>query len=210
MPKYGCAPEDIVHGHAIFVFNPECKTHIEGCPYVISNVFASGGICFGDLSYPLSPQEAFNVFWQSPFNSDLIDEAYEAGVDLCSDEVSDFIKEYHAEGIDQQDWDDLTEQVCGSKFWASPVGADALLVCSGKYLLKKIPEKFWRKDRDGYPFIIALANNKDSHWEFASGGFKFCLDKGFVTTNPQFSHKVAALKRIYSKQENISKPPISN
>lgn len=208
IPMYGCCPDDVIQGHSIFVFNPKSKSHIEGCPYVISNVYASGGICFGDLVYPLSPQEAFNVFWQSPFNCDLRDEAYEAGVDIYSDDVEEFIQEYHENGIDQQDWEDLTEQICGNKFWASPEGGDALLVCSGKHLLRKIPNKFWRKDHNGYPFIVALGHKKDHHWEFVSGGFKFSLDKGFVTTSPRFSHKVATLKRVYGREDNTSKPLI--
>jgi hypothetical protein len=206
IPMYG--KPGVVGAHSIFVINPEVKNKIEACPYFISNVYATGNICFGGMFQPYTPREGFNVFWQSPFNGELRGEEGTAGLDLCAEDTDDYIDEYHKEGIDDQNWQDYTEHVCGQKFWASPVGADGVIITSCNRLLKKIPYKYWRRNHQGYPMIIALANQKDNHWEFTSGNFKFCLDKGFVTNNPKYSPEVSNLKQRFGREKNISKPLI--
>lgn len=220
IPAYGNI--DIGASHAIYAFNDQVKEKIIATPYYISNVYGSAEICFGDMEAPFSPQEAFNLFWASPFNSELRGEEERAFrdapqypvtsigeeefeepeedfyyQDLDDLDLPDYINEYHAKGLAHQKWDDLTDNICQGNFWASPEGADGLLICGNKHLLGKIPFKFWRKNRDGYPFIIALAFKHDDHWEFRSGGFEFCLDKGFVTLLPRFSEEVSQLKRQY-------------
>ena len=206
IPMYGKA--SVAGPHSIHVFNPETKNKIEACPYFISNVYSTGNICFGEMEQPFSPREGFNVFWQSPFNNELRGEEEIVGLNLCEEDLEDYVKLYHNEGIAYQGWDDYTSRVCGKKFWASPSGAEGVLITSCNHLLKKIPYKYWRRNHQGYPMIIALATQKDNHWEFTSGGFKFCLDAGFVTNNPRFSPEVAALKQRFGREQNISKPLI--
>lgn len=197
VPMYGKAT-DIISGHYIYVLNSKEKTSIEACPYYISNVYSDGHVCFGNVQPPFSPSEAFNSFWESPFNDELRGEEEVGGLyDLFELSLEDYVKEYHKSGIKQQGWSDLTDEICGKKFWASPKGSEALLINSSKALLKKIPYKFWRKDVNGQPFIIALANDAGDHWEFNSGTFKFKLSKGFVARLPRFSKEANQLKKKF-------------
>lgn len=184
--------------HSIFIHNRKNKAKIEACPYLVSNVGHLGGICFGSMRMPLSPKEAFNIFWESPFNShlmevpgDLIDDSY---YDLT---LKDYIKEYHKKGIKAQNWEDYTPLICGKKFWASPFGGDVILISSSKKLLTKIPQKYWRKFKDS-PLVIALGFHRENHWEFVSGNFKFSLEEGFVT-NSHSTSKTIELKKQYQE-----------
>ena len=205
LPMYG--KSSVVGAHSIYVINSKVKSKIEACPYFISNVYASGAICFGGMRHPFSPREGFNVFWESPFNGELRGEESSSGVDLY-EEGAGYVEAYHESGINQQDWEDYTPHICGEKFWASPKGADGVLITSCNRLLKKIPFQYWRRDCHGYPMIIALANQVDNSWEFTSGNFKFSLDKGFVTNNPRYVPEVSDLKQRFGREQNTSKPLI--
>lgn len=47
--------------------------HKEGdsyAPYQVANVYKDGTICFGDLVEPLDARQAWNYFWETPFNDD--------------------------------------------------------------------------------------------------------------------------------------------
>ena len=212
LSKYADTPKfkhsNIVTGHFIFVHNAEVLDRIQVCPYLMSNVHANGQICFGGLGMPFSPREAFNMFWKSPFNDDLQGEAidtlsYDEDTDEYNDigfnscDVGGFIEYYHRDGIDYQPWQNQTSQFLGTRYWASPEGADALLLSDSNKLLRQIPRKYWRKNAAGNPFIVARAHDREDHWEFISGGFSFQLDSGFITQQARYNPQVGQLKKKF-------------
>jgi len=76
----------------------------------------------------------------------------------------------------KQAWRDRTDLFCGTKFWAAPKAGMGVLLSNDKVLLRRIPRKFWRTDKNGHALIIALANKKtEGGWLFESGGFTFEL-----------------------------------
>lgn len=190
IPSYGYVRR-LVAGHAIFCINDEVTDHISAAPYIISNVYANGEICFGDNNVPDSPRKAFNIFWNSPFNDELYGEAGSQG----SGSTESFIKTYHDEVLSKAPWEDLTDEICGKKFWASPRGAGGLLISDNKDLLKNIPQKFWRESPTGLPFTIALAEEKDGFWQFTSGNFKFSLDSNCVRISETNNKRAAAVRK---------------
>lgn len=86
-----------------------------------------------------------------------------------SDKFKKHIVSYHADRLPAQKWVDRTSLFCGTKFWASPKGAMGVLICNERLLLNQVPRKFWKKDKNGHPVIIAAANFKDGIWTFECG-----------------------------------------
>jgi len=97
----------------------------------------------------------------------------------CSklEKIQQHLTTYHQKLLPKQSWKDRTAFFCGEKYWATPEGAEGVLICNKRKLLEAIPKKFWRRDRDGRPLIIASGNRKGLRgWEFCSGNYKFYLD----------------------------------
>lgn len=97
----------------------------------------------------------------------------------CSklEKIKQHLTTYHQRLLPKQRWKNLTAFFCGEKYWAAQEEAEAVLVCSTRKLLEAIPKKFWRRDRDGRPLIIALGNRRGLRgWEFRSGSYRFYLD----------------------------------
>lgn len=96
-----------------------------------------------------------------------------------------FIRNYTEKVLPDETWNLSTDTVCGDKYWAAPKGADGVLLTANKSLLAKVPKNFWRKDKNGDAFLVALANRSEdkSAWNFESGGFKLCLKAANVVTN---------------------------
>ena len=178
----------------IFGLNTRCPNIIYGAPYMLANVYSSGRICFGSFR-PKNLRAAYNQFWTTPFNSELIEESfslvgypddYDPDDYYDEDEVSKhfftidnhdldtYIEESYQEIYKEQPWEDLTSFVCGRRFWASPRGAPGVLVSNNRTLLKKIPRKYWRQYR-GSPLFIARATKTKKGWNFFSGTVKFSL-----------------------------------
>ena len=167
------------------------KSVIMGAPYLLSNVHSGGHICFGNMN-PLTPREAFNTFWNSPFNNELLGEheEYDEDDDYYYDDVKDYIDDYHDTVFMEQPWEDITESICGKKTWGCPRKTDALLVTANKALVSKIPRKYWRKFNN-VPIVIARGNRGKRCWKFESGGFKFRI------ANPNVTFKVNRARRHY-------------
>lgn len=92
------------------------------------------------------------------------------------DRFKKHLQVYHEKLMGNQRWKRRNELFCGTKFWASPRGGHGTLLTNDKNLLNKVPRNFWRKDQNGQPLLIALANRKvDGNWIFESGGFVFEL-----------------------------------
>jgi len=80
-----------------------------------------------------------------------------------------------------QKWKDRTDLFCGTRFWAAPEAGTGVILSNDKVLLRQIPKKFWRKDKNGHALLIALAKKKpEGGWFFESGGFTFELPDGNV------------------------------
>lgn len=73
-------------------------------------------------------------------------------------------------------WENATKLVCGDKYWASPKGAEGVLISRNRALLNVIPRKFWRSSKIFGPMVIALANRNSRGWYFESGSFTFYID----------------------------------
>jgi hypothetical protein len=190
IPAYGYVKR-LIDGHSIFCLNDEVKTHIEAAPYIISNVYKNGNICFGANATPDSPRKAFNIFWNSPFNDELYGESGRVG----TSDLESFIKNYHDEVLAHAPWEDFTDEVCGNRYWASPRGAAGLLISDKKALLKKIPQKYWRKSPSDIPFIIALAEEQSGFWQFTSGNFKFSLNANSVRISESTNRRASAIRK---------------
>lgn len=87
-----------------------------------------------------------------------------------------YLNTYQENLLSKQPWKDRTNFFCGESYWAMPRGSDAILVTGNTKLLKDVPKKYWRKDRDGRPLLIAAANKNKSEWVFESGSYTFTLD----------------------------------
>jgi Prokaryotic E2 family D len=190
IPAYGYVKR-LIDGHSIFCLNDEVKTYIEAAPYIISNVYKDGNICFGANATPDSPRKAFNIFWNSPFN----DELYGESGMVRGDNLASFVKNYHDEVLAYAPWEDFTDHICGRRFWASPRGAGGLLISDKKELLKKIPKKYWRKGPGDIPFIIALAEEQSGFWQFTSGNFKFSLNANSVRISESTNRRASAIRK---------------
>jgi len=198
-PKYGQATQPIASFY-LFTHNTRVKKSIQAAPYLISNVYKDGRICFGKTLKPSNPREAYNYFWNSKFNNELWAEhikavKYQGKADLIS-----YIKSYHDTVFMDQPWDDYTGLVCGSKFWAAPKGADAVLFSDNKWLLQQVPKKYWKRNVDNYPFIVALAIKKDGYWEFDGGQFKFSLSESNITQHKRYNRKCQNLKKKFKTE----------
>lgn len=192
IPSYGYVRR-LLDGHFIFCINDEVKTHIEAAPYLISNVYKNGTICFGSNAIPDSPRKAFNIFWNSPFNNELYGESGARNIDYGSLET--FVKNYHNKVLAYAPWENLTKRVCGKRFWASPRGAPGLFISDKKELLQKIPQNYWRKGPNGIPFIVTLAEEQSGFWQFTSGNYKFSLNANSVRISEHTNRKAAAIRR---------------
>lgn len=173
-----------VESYYLFAHNTKFKKGIEAIPFAISNVFDNGAICFGDFK-PKSLKEAYNTFWNSPFNDELIDEhAHHFGGEIDDETTVDEYMRFYVKNVFKElGWEDYTNLFCGKKFWASPEGAAAVLISSDKDLLKQIPEKYWRVNQ-GIPIIICKVTKLDTEWLCESGSYKFKLHADFLTTTP--------------------------
>ena len=194
-PKYGRTGPLIKHFY-LFAHNTRVKNSISAAPYLISNVYKNGRVCFGNLR-PSNLREGYNYFWNSTFNNELHEEHVKAVNYYGINNLVTYIKTYHDTIFMDQPWDDFTGFVCGRKFWAAPQGADALLFSSNSWILKQVPEKFWRRNIDGYPFVLALATKKNKCWEIDGGAFKFLLSERNVTTQKSYHRKCQALKKKF-------------
>jgi len=91
------------------------------------------------------------------------------------------LKDYHEKLMPKQKWKDRTSLFCGTKFWAAPKAGAGVIMSNDKVLLRQIPKKFWRKDKNGHALLISLANKKsEGGWFFESGGFTFELSDANV------------------------------
>jgi hypothetical protein len=83
---------------------------------------------------------------------------------------------YHEKLMPKQKWVNRTDLFCGTKFWAAPKAGHGVIMSNNKMLLRRVPRKFWRKDKNDQAVVIALANRKpEGGWSFESGGFTFSL-----------------------------------
>lgn len=171
-----------IHDISIFALNKKVKKRIEVTPYMISNVYSDGRICWGNINTPHDLKTAYNTFWCSPFTGDLDGEEFSFvdSDDADYDDRLDYIRKYNNKLIKTQEFEDQTDVICGKKFWAAPKGADAVLVATGS-LLTFIPPEYWRRDSNNLPIVVALANLKKDIWECESGKFKFSLPTTMVT-----------------------------
>lgn len=102
----------------------------------------------------------------------------------CSEvqKLAQHLEKYQVAIKENNSWINYTSTFCGTKYWATPKSADGILVSNNKNLLTKIPREFWRKDRNGQPLVICLANKTGETWKFESGGYSFSLHEGYVIT----------------------------
>lgn len=73
---YGDVPtpltyKTVAHGYGLYAIDESRKKEIWAKPYLLANVWDRGQICFGSL-IPGSLRQAFNYYWGSKFNSDLL------------------------------------------------------------------------------------------------------------------------------------------
>jgi len=61
----------VASGYGLYVIDESRKKQIFAKPYLLANVWDRGQICFGTL-IPGSLRQAFNYYWTSGFNSDLL------------------------------------------------------------------------------------------------------------------------------------------
>ncbi len=93
-------------------------------PYRLGNVHVSGNICWGDILDNYSSRRNLrllhNLYWESPFNKDLIPEDSES----LSDWVSNYsveVEKYHSE------WENYTYDIKGESFAASEGSVEGIL-----------------------------------------------------------------------------------
>ena len=94
--------------------------------------------------------------------------------------LANFMKIYNEEILPKDPWRRGNDLVCGQKCWASSKSTEAVLVTGNKSLLKGIPKKYWRKDKDGNPLVIAAARKDGKVWIFESKNFTFSLPEKLV------------------------------
>jgi len=63
--------KNVAHGYGLYVIDESKKAEIWAKPYLLANVWEHGNICFGSL-LPGSLRQAFNYYWTSGFNADLL------------------------------------------------------------------------------------------------------------------------------------------
>lgn len=181
------------YGFGIFAIDGKKQDKIWGAPYLLPNVGSDGRICFGQVGSPKDLRSAYSIFWNSPFN-DHVD--WNASKDAAS--TLDYVKRYKSLVLKDQDFKDLTNQICGTKFWSTTDVAEGILITSSTELLKKIPNKFWIKDKYDIPFIIAMGNSENGKWLFKGKGFQFELDSKFVATPQSTKHKLITLEKKFN------------
>jgi len=175
---------------SILGFDIREKNEVWAAPYILSNVYRSGKICFGS-HYPKDLRAAYNLFWTAPFNRELLGEGVEVAGSLGERDsyyggITSFVKKYNKKVFALQDWEDYTDKICGNKYWASSTATDAVLVTNNKKLLKKIPKNYWRK-HGKTPIFIGRAKKTAKTWNFDSGTLKFQLPLKNVVTRTQRS-----------------------
>lgn len=178
VPVFGHVP--VFNSH-LFAMDISSTEKIMLTPYKISNVMEGGEICWGDLAQPSNLKLAFNSYFGSQFNQDLtnLDDYYDE--DLYFRDYLDYVKKYRVKILKRQEFKDKTDFICGKRYWASPKGAEAVLVSADKTLLKQISEQYWFRS-EMPPLIIALATKNKDFWIFESGNFKFKIAEEFVST----------------------------
>jgi len=155
----------------IYAINTNIQDRIIATPYLLSNVSNNGEICWGGLKIPANLRVMFNTYWGSVFNNDLTQKQ----------KYSKHIKKYYKKILNKQKYVDITEEICGKKYWASPRRAEAVLVTNNFSLLKQIPNKCWRKS-NFLPYIIASGNLIDDNWVFEISDVKFSVSNNNITT----------------------------
>lgn len=200
IPRFKSVP---VYDISFFVIDIKSIDKIHTTPYRLSNVHEDGSICWGDFPIPSNLKLAFNTYFGSLFNSELTfseseddDDGYE---NVYGPDYLSFVKRYRTKILKTQKFKDRTEFICGSKFWAAPKGADAVLVSDDKFVLKQIPEKHWFRRAGANPIIIALANQEDDFWILESGNFKFKVSKDSATIQPSLNKTLNDAKKKYLK-----------
>lgn len=181
-----------IHGY----YTKDKKT-LWASPYVLSNVYRNGAICFGAHN-PGDLRSAYNLFWSAPFNYELSDVGYDLAYELNEDEAYDvelrdidiepddtenYIKNYKKVLFDQQTWEDYTSVILGKKTWSSNA-RDAVLLTGEKSLLKQIPEKYWLK-HGNQVFLAAGGKKHKNVWVFDTGKIKFKIPVDQVASKNQ-------------------------
>jgi len=192
----------LVQEVSIFAMDETTKERIKLKPYLLSNAYSNGLICWGSLPIPWDLKSSFNTFWGSTFTEDLGEPENELDDDFDEDADYDLmtrIKRYHKHILVNQEYADQTEFICGKKFWAAPRGADGILITSNPSLLKQIPPRFWLKaSLEDSPKICALAYKKDDLWKFESGRYEFGLPKDSVTIQPNHNKTLDNAKKAHN------------
>ena len=181
----------------IYHIDPKEKNKIYASPYLFPNV-TSGQICFGNVGRPKDLRSAHTLFWNSPFNG-----SSEISYDTDAASNLDFIRKYKSFTQEDHNFNDITETICGKKFWSTTQKAEGLLITNNQELLKQIPEKFWlRHPSVNSPFLITLTTSDDQgQWKFWSRNFSFEVDSKFVETSRSKNLKV---KRSEAKYKSLT------
>jgi len=89
----------------------------------------------------------------------------------------DYLKNYYSV-VTTKKTTAKTKYFCGDKYFACPKPTNFIFMSNNKSLLKKIPEKHWRKDGQGATVIIGVAEIKDeTHWRVDLGSTSFSIPK---------------------------------
>lgn len=186
-----------IYGHvevvdvSIFAIDTKIQNRIRLTPYLFSNVYSSGVVCWGSAGKPWDLKSAFNTYWNTNFNGELLGE----GDDYDSYDAMDYIKKYRNKILKHQKYTDQTSFVCGEKFWAAPKGAAGVLITSNDYLLKQIPSKYYLRVPDEQPKVCLLANKTGDLWTFESGSYKFSISADSISLQPFYNKKLADIKK---------------
>ena len=177
-PRQNC-----INSFYIFGFYSRNYTTIWAAPYVLSNVYPGGRICFGSV-HPWDLRSAYNYFWEAGFNADLRHHTqYVAQVAGTSIEyntaTSTVLKNYQKEIFDAQDWENMTDFIYGSRYWMHTNPAEGILATNHTGLLKQIPKKYWLK-KNGEAFLIARAKRHKNYWVFNNDSIKFKVPAGSI------------------------------
>ena len=160
----------------VYAIDIKVKDRILGTAYTLPNVFTDGRICFGEVGNPADLRSVHNLFWCSPFNY-LTDDMDLQGLKSNVE----YIRRYKSWVLSKQKFEDLTTQICGTKFWSTTQSALGILITSNQALLKKIPQQYWLRNQNG-PLLITLVNQIEDQWHCFSKKFNFQLEKDNLKT----------------------------
>lgn len=188
------SPQNVAAGN-IWALDDSVEDKIMGIGYTLPNVGDNGDICWGGAGYPADLKAAHSRFWGSNFNH------LNVGVGKSvTDKVSttvEYVKRWKSVVYEKAKFRNLTQEICGTKFWSTTKKADGLLITNKKALLKHIPQEFWKKDPAGQAFIIALASKGEKEWVFDGGLFKFSIAADSLETVFSGRKKVQALLKKF-------------